>query len=155
MEPPRARERRTTALIALFLAGFWGTQAVVAVVFKYGALERGYWLACYVAGNVIGVGSAVLWMAALKRGKGNIVTGLAVGGTFLAQQIALVLVYRGSLTPVQDVGIAAIVGGMLCLGFGAREKKPLPHAERGIAARADAAEIVERAERSESYLPPR
>jgi len=111
-------------LFVLFLAGFWVAQAIVVVLFKYGAMEPDCLIACYVVGNVIGVSSAVLWMAALKRGSGNIATGLAVGGAFLMQQIALVLVYRGTLTLVQDIGIAAIVGGMLCLGFGARAAAP-------------------------------
>ncbi len=126
MGPTPASDRRATGLFVLLLAGYWVAQAIVAVVFKYGALlgaaQPQYWVACFAAGNAIGISSAVLWMAALKRGSGNVATGLAVGGTFLAQQIALVLVYRGSLTLVQDVGIAVIVGGMLCLGCGARRQ---------------------------------
>jgi uncharacterized membrane protein len=95
-------------------------------------MDADYLIACYVAGNVIGAASGMCWMAALKRGSGNITTGLAIGGAFLLQQVALILVYRGSLTLVQDIGIAAIVGGMLCLGFGARAAAPERAAGGGI-----------------------
>ena len=117
-------------LFVLFLAGFWVAQAIVVVLFKCGSDAPGLWVLFFVAGNAIGVGSAALWMAALKRGSGNIATGLAVGGAFLLQQIALVLVFRGNLTLVQVAGIAAIVGGMLCLAFGARAKQPGHRARR-------------------------
>ena len=105
-------------------------QAIVVVLFKCGSDAPRLWVSYFVVGNAIGVSSAVLWMAALKRGSGNIATGLAVGGAFLLQQIALVLIFRGSLTIVQAAGIAAIVGGMLCLGFGARAKRPGHRARR-------------------------
>jgi multidrug transporter EmrE-like cation transporter len=73
-----------------------------------------------VIGNVIGVSSTLLWLVLLRMGDANVATGLAIGGGFLAQQIAIVLVYKSRLALVQLVGIAAIVGGMLCLGMGGK-----------------------------------
>ena len=106
------------AIFMLMLGVFWIAQAAIAIVFKYGSMAPGRWLPCYVLGNVIGVSSAWLWMLLVKQRNANVATGLAIGGGFLAQQVALALVYRGQLSLVQVVGIAAIVGGMFCLGIG-------------------------------------
>jgi hypothetical protein len=107
------------AIFVLMLGVFWIAQAAIAVLFKHGSMVEGRWLPCYVLGNLIGVSGALLWMALLKRASANVATGLAIGGGFLAQQIALALIYRGQLSLIQIVGIAAIVAGMLCLGMGA------------------------------------
>lgn len=106
------------ATFALMLGTFWVAQAAIAVVFKYGGTAPARWLPCYLVGNVIGVSSAYLWMLLVKARHANVATGLIIGGAFLAQQIALALVYRGHLSLIQVIGIAAIVGGMLCLGMG-------------------------------------
>jgi hypothetical protein len=108
------------ALFAVALGGFWMAQAGIALLFQYGSTTPGRWLRGYVIGNIIGGGGTLLLLVLLRMGDANVATGLAVGGGFLAQQVALVLVYRGRLTPVQALGIAAIVGGMLCLGMGAK-----------------------------------
>lgn len=105
-------------LFALALGGFWIGQAGLAIAFQYGSTRPGRWLRGYVIGNALGVSAAVLWMLLLGMGDANIATGLAIGGGFLAQQIAIALVYRARLTAVQLAGIAAIVVGMLCLGMG-------------------------------------
>jgi hypothetical protein len=108
------------AIFVLMLGVFWIAQAAIAVIFKYGGTAQARWVPCYVVGNVIGVSSAYLWMLLVKQRHANVATGLAIGGGFLAQQIALALVYRGQLSLIQIVGIAAIVGGMFCLGIGGR-----------------------------------
>lgn len=105
-------------MFMLMLTVFWIAQAALAIAFQYGSSAPGRWLRGYVAGNVIGVSASLLWLVMLRMGDANVATGLAVGGGFLAQQIALALVYRGRLTLVQVAGIAAIIGGMLCLGMG-------------------------------------
>jgi hypothetical protein len=48
----------------------------------------------------------------------NIGLGLGAGGAFLLGQIALALLFRSSLSPLQLVGVAAILGGMVCLCLG-------------------------------------
>ncbi len=108
------------AWLILTLVLFWLGQAGLALMFQFGSTNPGRWLRGYVIGNVIGVSSAVFWMLLLNMADANVATGLAIGGGFLTQQIAIVLVYRGRLNLVQMAGIAAIVAGMLCLGVGAR-----------------------------------
>jgi len=107
-------------LFTVAVGGFWMAQVGIALVFQYGSTTPGRWLRGYVIGNIIGVSSSLLLLVLLRMGDANVATGLAVGGGFLAQQAALVLVYRGRLLLVQALGIAAIVGGMLCLGMGAK-----------------------------------
>jgi multidrug transporter EmrE-like cation transporter len=107
-------------IFVLLLGTFWIAQAVVAVIFKYGTTASARWIPCFLAGNVIGISSTWLWMMLVKQRNVNVATGLAVGGAFLAQQVALVLFYRGHLSPLQIAGITAIVAGMLCLAMGGR-----------------------------------
>ena len=67
------------------------------------------------------------------------------------RQIALVVVYGGSLTLVQDVGIAAILGGILCLSFGARAKKPALREEDGAPRPAHVSRVAGRTGSAEPY----
>lgn len=107
------------AWFALTLIAFWLGQAGMALMFQFGSTAPHRWPRGYVIGNLIGVSSAVFWMLLLRMADANVATGLAIGGGFLAQQVAIVLVYRGRLSPVQIAGIGAIVAGMLCLPTGA------------------------------------
>jgi multidrug transporter EmrE-like cation transporter len=95
-------------------------QVGAALLFKYGGTAPARWMPCFITGNVIGVTSTWFWMLLLKQMNANVALGLATGGVFLASQVALALVFRSHLTPVQFVGIAAILGGMLCLCFGGK-----------------------------------
>jgi len=105
---------------ASLLVVFWIAQAAVATLFKYGGTAPARWIPCFIVGNVIGVASTWLWMLLMKQMNPNVAAGLAIGGAFLAGQIALALVFRSHLSPVQIAGIVAIVAGMLCLCMGGR-----------------------------------
>lgn len=107
-------------VIASLLVVFWIIQAAAAILFKYGSTAPGRWMPCFLAGNVIGVSSTWLWMLLMKQMNPNVAAGLAIGGAFLAGQVALALVFRSHLSLVQIAGIAAIVAGMLCLCMGGR-----------------------------------
>lgn len=106
--------------IASLLSVFWIMQVGAVLLFKYGATAPGRWIPCFIAGNVLGATSTWFWMLLLKQMNANVALGLATGGAFLAAQVALALAFRSHLSSVQFLGIAAILGGMLCLCFGGK-----------------------------------
>jgi multidrug transporter EmrE-like cation transporter len=107
-------------MTATLLAVFWALQVGAVLLFKLGGTAPVRWMPCFITGNVLGITSTWFWMLLLKQMNPNVALGLATGGAFLASQVALALVFRSHLSPVQAVGIAAILGGMLCLSFGGK-----------------------------------
>lgn len=57
----------------------------------------------------------------------NIALGIAIGGAFLFCQIAIALIFKSKLMPLQWIGIAAIVFGTIVFAAGvARESGITP-----------------------------
>lgn len=104
--------------ILLFLGLFWLIQALVTIGFKLSSLhEKQFWL-WFCAAHAIGVPSLWFLVRLYKEMSEPVAFGLALGGAFLASQIALFIAFRPATSPVQWVGILAICGGMVLLAVG-------------------------------------
>jgi len=109
-------------MMAVRIAGvillFWAMQIVAQLLFKWGSAAPGRWAMGFFGGHAFGVTSVVFLMLLYKTMNPNVALGLCLGGSFLAAQIALALVFRSGIGTVQYVGIAAMAAGMLLLAWG-------------------------------------
>lgn len=104
--------------IALFLGLFWIIQALVTIGFKLASLhDKQFWL-WFCAAHAIGVPSLWFLVRLYKDMSEPVAFGLALGGAFLASQVALFIVFRPTTSFVQWAGVLAICGGMLMLAMG-------------------------------------
>lgn len=118
-----------TIRVGVYLAAFWAMQVVAQVLFKWGSTGGSRWVWGFVVGNVLGFFSVWLLMLVYKAIHPNIALGIAIGGAFLLCQVALAIVFKSTVRPVQWAGIVAIVIGMALLaGGGAREPEHVPAA---------------------------
>lgn len=118
--------------IALFLGSFWIIQALVTIGFKLSSLhDKQFWL-WFCAAHAIGVPSLWFLVRLYKEMSEPVAFGLALGGAFLASQIALFIAFRPATSIVQWVGVLAICGGMLMLAMGS-PKTTAPTPETGRA----------------------
>ena len=104
--------------IALIMLIFWSMQVVASVFFWWGSVApaRGIW--GFLIGNLFGMSSIWFLMWMYKIIHPNVALGIATGGAFLFCQIAIFLVSRSKMAPVQWVGIAAIIIGIFVLALG-------------------------------------
>ena len=109
-----------------WLALFWAMQVGANVFFKYGTTAPGrYWIG-FVAGNALGASSILVMMKIYSLLQVNLALALAGGGTFLAVQLALALLFREGLNWQQCVGIATVMVGMVVVSLAT----PAPQATR-------------------------
>ena len=104
-----------------WLVVFWMMQIIAALLFKIGSSSAARWVPCFVTANIIGVASTWILMVLYRDIQVNIAMGLAVGVTFLLNQIALGIWFRSELSMIQYAGILGISGGMLFLCLGAHK----------------------------------
>ena len=95
-----------------FIAAFLGLQVSAGLLFKLGALQKQYWLLCFVVGNAMGVVSIAFLMGVYRHLNPNVSEAICRGGYFVLIQIAFVLVYHSRLSLVQWGGVAMIVAGI-------------------------------------------
>lgn len=105
--------------IIFFLGLFWLIQALVQIAFKYSSVYEDRFMWWFCAGHAIGVPSLWFLVQLYKQMDEPVAFGLAMGGAFLAAQLALFLVFRPSTTLLQWVGVLAICGGMVMVAAGA------------------------------------
>ena len=105
---------RVVAIVALF----WAMQVVAQLFFKWGSDTPGRAVFGFLTGQAFGVTSIVLLMLLYRMMNANLALGICFGGSFLAAQIALAVVYRTGLATTQYAGIVAIAAGMLLLAGG-------------------------------------
>ncbi len=111
--------------ITLFLGLFWLIQALVTIGFKLSSLhEKQFWL-WFCAAHAIGVPSLWFLVRLYKEMSEPVAFGLALGGAFLASQIALFIAFRPATSMVQWVGVLAICGGMVMLAVGSPRTAPI------------------------------
>ncbi|MCF7853221.1 MAG: hypothetical protein K9N51_00365 [Candidatus Pacebacteria bacterium] len=91
---------------------FFALQVTAGLLFKFGALYREHWLACFVAGNVMGITSIYFLIGVYRHLNPNVGEAICRGGYFVLIQIAFVLVYHSRVSTLQWVGIAMIVAGI-------------------------------------------
>ena len=104
----------------VWLGVFWVMQAVAQVIFKFGSDDSARWLSCFLIGNVFGASSIWFLMLLYKAWNPNLALGIGTGGGFLAAQIALAVVFRSHISPMQYAGALAITGGMVLFILGAK-----------------------------------
>ena len=117
------------AKIIFFLASFWLIQAVVQIAFKLSSLHEHRFLLFFLAGHAIGVPSLWFLVQLYKQMSEPVAFGLAMGGAFLAAQLALFVWFRPTTTLVQWLGVLAICAGMVMLAMGG--ERPASEQDRG------------------------
>ena len=104
--------------IAFFLTSFWLIQSLVTIGFKLSSLhDKQFWI-WFCAAHAIGVPSLWFLVRLYKEMSEPVAFGLALGGAFLASQIALFIAFKPATSIIQWVGVFAICGGMLMLAMG-------------------------------------
>jgi len=100
---------------------FWAMQSVAMLLFKWGSDTPGRFWAGFLGGNAFGASSISILMILYKTMNPNVAMGLALGGGFLAGNIAVAIVYKSVLSPIQYAGFLAIAVGMAMVSFGMKE----------------------------------
>jgi multidrug transporter EmrE-like cation transporter len=102
----------------VYLAVFCAMQVVAQLFFKWGSQSAPRFIWGFLGGNLFGFSSIWLLMLLYKAMNPNVAMGVAMGGSFLLSQVAVMLVFKSRVAPVQWAGIAAIVIGMALLAGG-------------------------------------
>lgn len=103
-----------------WVALFWAMQVVAQLLFKWGSTSPDRWLWGFFGGHLFGVSSLWILMILYKTMNPNVALGICFGGMFLLSQIAVAVVFRSGVAPLQYAGIGAITLGMILLAVGAR-----------------------------------
>ena len=98
--------------IALWLGLFWAMQAGAQAAFGWGSAAPGRWLTGFIAGNVLGVTSIIVLMRLYAGSDVGLVCALAVGGAFVAGQLALAAISHQQPALAQWACVALIAVGM-------------------------------------------
>ena len=104
----------------VWLVTFWIMQTVAQLLFKYGSTVPSKHTLGFVAGNVFGASSIWLLMLLYKSMNPNVALGLATGGGFLCAQIALAVVFKSSVSPLQYGAMALVSAGMALFAVGVK-----------------------------------
>jgi len=105
--------------LVLLLILFWVMQAAAALSFKYGTNggkeNKKRWIGGYLLGNCIGMTSMIpnMIVYGILVENTNVAAALMSGGSFIGNQIALFLVFRNKLSPVQFIGILLASAGLI------------------------------------------
>lgn len=103
----------------VWLVIFWLMQAAAQILFKYGSLTPSRWLLGFIAGNVFGASSIWFLMLLYKSMNPCLALGLGTGGGFLCAQIALQIIFRCGVAPIQYLAMALVSVGMALFAIGA------------------------------------
>ncbi|GMV37671.1 MAG: hypothetical protein AMXMBFR61_21790 [Fimbriimonadales bacterium] len=106
------------ARVGVLLLVFWVMQIVAQILFKWGSLSESRWMWGFWGGNALGLSSIWLLMLVYRVINPNVALGVAAGGAFLLSQVAIAVAFRSKVAPVQWLGIATMVVGMLLLATG-------------------------------------
>lgn len=102
----------------LWIALFYGMQCVASLLFKWGSTSDSRWFWGFFVGHLFGVSSMWFLMLLYRTMNPNVALGICFGGMFLLSQVAIAIVFRSDMSPVQYAGIAAITGGIILLAVG-------------------------------------
>ena len=122
-----------TIRILIFLMFFWVTQIIAQIMLKWGSTSDTRWLWGFLSGNFLSVLSLWFLMLIYNNMNPNVALGIAIGGSFLFCQIALSLVFKVKIFPIQWLGIVAILVGILlfCLNANTESQKDPVKNEKG------------------------
>lgn len=118
--------------LSLYLLVFWLMQVVAQLFFKWGSASSANWLWGFLGGNLFGFSSIWLLMLVYRDINPNVALGLATAGGFLFSQIALALVFKTTISPMQWAGILAIIAGVVLLAGGGPEQATAPATEQRV-----------------------
>ena len=104
----------------LYVGVFCAMQGMAQLLFKWGSLSSSRWLWGFVGGNLFGFSSIWLLMLVYRTLNPNVTLGITTAGAFLCSQIALSVVFKSTITPIQWAGILAILAGVIALAAGAQ-----------------------------------
>ena len=110
--------------IIAYILVFWSMQVIAQLFFKWGSTLESRWVWGFLGGNLFGFSSIWLLMLMYKEMNPNVALGIATGGSFLFAQVALAFVFKSQVAPIQWIGVAAIVIGIVVLGAGAPQQAP-------------------------------
>ncbi len=99
------------AIAGCFL-GYWAIGLAAGVCFKEGGTDPAHRLPYFLLGNVLGISSTWFLVRLYGRMNVNLAMLVASGGAFIIFQVALWLIYRVRLTPLQWAGILMVAAGM-------------------------------------------
>lgn len=105
----------------VYLVAFWLMQAVAQLLFKYGSTAPSRHTIGFIAGNVFGASSIWFLMQLYRTMNPNVALGLGTGGGFLFAQIALAVIFRSSVSPIQYGAMALVSAGMALFATGVRQ----------------------------------
>ena len=81
-------------MTALNLILFFAFQVIAALLFKWSGSPSGHYWGGFVGGNLFGVTSIVMLINLYRVWPAGVVLGVATGGAFLLNQLAMFAVYR-------------------------------------------------------------
>lgn len=105
----------------VWLCIFWVMQAIAQLLFKFGSTMPNRQTLGFVAGNVFGASSIAFLMLLYRSMSPNVALGLGTGGGFLCAQIALAVVFKSNVTPVQYGAIGLVCVGMALFAIGVKQ----------------------------------
>jgi len=106
-------------LVVVWLVIFWAMQALAQVLFKLGAVYPQHKVLYFILGNIPGASSIVFLMLLYRRMNPNLALALGGGGSFIACQIALSVLFRAPLAIPQYAAMLLIAAGMALFPLGA------------------------------------
>ena len=110
-----------TMLITVYFGIFLTMQVSGSLLFCIGGKNRALELPLFVIGNVIAAASLFFLMRIYRTVNVNVAYGIGTGGAVLLSQIAIAIVFKSKLTPIQYCGGAAMVAGILLLSLGSQK----------------------------------
>lgn len=102
---------------SLYLSAFWAMQAVAQLLFKWGSLEESRWWLGFLGGNAFGFTSIWLLMLVYRAIAPGLALALATAGAFVLGQLAVSVVFKTPLLPMQWFGVGMIVLGVTVLAL--------------------------------------
>lgn len=102
----------------VWLVSFWLMQAAAQILFKYGSTVPSKHTFGFIAGNVFGASSIWFLMNLYKSMNPNVALGLGTGGGFLCAQLAILLIFKSSVSPTQYGAMALVSVGMAMFATG-------------------------------------
>ena len=102
----------------IWMTAFWLMQAAAQLLFKLGSTSPERWIFGFIAGNVFGASSIWFLMLLYRHMSPNVALGLGTGGGFLCAQLALALIFRSSVSPLQYGAITLVSVGMALFALG-------------------------------------
>ena len=102
----------TIAAVGAFILASVGS----SLLFRMAAQHAGRTMIVYfILGNCVGLAVSISLTLALRGTNPNLIYAMCLGGAFCLVQLASTLLFKQPLSPVQWVGVALVVSGLVLL----------------------------------------